>query len=65
MLLLYSMGLGIPFVISAIFIDKLKGGFDFIKRNYGIINKVCGAFLILIGVLMASGTLTKFLRTLA
>ena len=34
MLLCYSLGLGIPFVVSAILIDKLKGAFDFIKRNY-------------------------------
>ena len=55
MLLLYSLGLGIPFVVSAIIIDKLKTAFDFIKRNYSIINKICGILLIVIGVLMMTG----------
>ena len=55
MLLLYSLGLGIPFIVSAIIIDKLKTAFDFIKRNYAIINKICGILLIVIGVLMMTG----------
>lgn len=55
MLLLYSLGLGIPFVVSALLIDKLKTTFDFIKKNYGIINKVCGVLLIVIGILMMTG----------
>ena len=33
MLMCYSLGLGIPFVASAILIDKLKGAFNFIKKN--------------------------------
>lgn len=61
MLAAYSLGLGIPFVLSAVMIDYLKTAFDFIKRNYGIINKVCGGMLILIGILMASGTMGKLL----
>lgn len=55
MLLLYSLGLGIPFVVSALLIDKLKTTFDYIKKNYGIINKVCGVLLIVIGILMMTG----------
>ena len=54
MLLLYSIGLGVPFVVSAVLIDKLKNAFDFIKRNYRIINIICGLLLILVGVLMAT-----------
>jgi cytochrome c-type biogenesis protein len=65
MLLAYSMGLGIPFLISAVLIDQLKGTFDWIKRNYRIINAVCGGFLILVGVMMATGTLGKMLALLS
>ncbi len=64
MLLSYSLGLGVPFLTSAVLIDQLKSAFTFIKRNYGIINKVCGVLLILVGVLMATGLLTKFLNIL-
>lgn len=65
MLLSYSAGLGIPFMMSAVLIDKLKSTFDFIKKHYGMINKVCGIFLILIGVLMATGMFGKFLALLS
>ena len=61
MLLLYSLGLGIPFFISAILIDKLKGAFGFIKSHYNVINAVCGIFLIIIGLLMMSGLFGRFL----
>lgn len=65
MLLVYSLGLGIPFMISAVLIDYLKSAFDWIKRHYNIINIVCGAFLILVGVLMATGTFGRLMALLA
>lgn len=64
MLLCYSLGLGIPFVISAVLIDKLKGAFNFIKRNYKIINIICGSLLIVVGILMMTGLLGRFLAVL-
>lgn len=65
MLLAYSLGLGIPFLLSAVLIDALKGAFDWVKRHYQIINLLSGGFLILIGILMASGMLGRLLRQLA
>ena len=64
MLLLYSMGLGIPFVVSALLIDKLKGAFKFIKKHYNVINAICGVLLIAIGVLMMTGFLGRVLSVL-
>ena len=64
MLLCYSLGLGIPFLISAVLIDALKGAFGWVKRHYRIINLLSGSFLILIGVLMASGLLGLLLGLL-
>lgn len=64
MLLCYSLGLGIPFIISALLIDKLKSTFAFIKKNYRIINMVCGGFLIVIGILMTTGAMGRFLALL-
>ena len=52
MMLLYSIGLGIPFIISAVLIDKLKNIFDYIKRNYGVIKKISGIILIISGIYM-------------
>lgn len=65
MLLTYSLGLGIPFLLSAVLIDQLKGAFNFIKRHYTLINRICGGLLILIGILMATGILGDVLQTLA
>ena len=64
MLLSYSLGLGVPFLISAVLIDQLKGAFNFIKRNYEVVNKICGGLLIAVGVLMATGLLTRMLNAL-
>ena len=65
MLLAYSLGLGVPFILSAVLIDKLKSAFDWIKRNYKVINVVSGSLLILIGILMAAGTLGRLLSLLS
>ena len=64
MLLFYSLGLGVPFLISAILIDNLKNTFTFIKKHYNIINIICGAFLVVIGILMMTGTIGKILSLL-
>ena len=50
LILLYSLGLGVPFIISAIFIEKLKEAFNFIKQHYIIIEKISGIILILMGL---------------
>ncbi len=65
MLLVYSIGLGIPFFISAILIDKVKGAFNFIKKHYRTVNIVCGSFLVVVGVLMATGLFGKFISLLS
>ncbi len=65
MLLLYSLGLGIPFFISAILIDKLRGAFTFIKKHYNVINTICGVLLIIMGVLMATGLFSRLMNLLS
>ena len=65
MLAVYSLGLGIPFAASALLIDRLKGAFDFIKKNYKVINIICGSLLIATGILMATGYLGLYLRYLS
>lgn len=65
MLVVYSAGLGIPFVISALLLDRLKGTFAVIKKHYRVINIVCGVFLIIIGVLMMTGLFGYFMAFLS
>ena len=65
MLLSYSLGLGIPFLLSAVLIDYMKTAFDWIKQNYKIINSLSGGLLVLVGILMATGTLGRFLSLIS
>ena len=61
MLFVYSLGLGVPFILSSLLINSLKSSFDFIKRNYRIINNISGIFLILVGIMMMTGIFTKLI----
>lgn len=65
MLFAYSLGLGVPFMFSAVLIDKLKSTLDFIKKNYRIVNAVCGGLLIVVGIMMATGTLGRLMVLLS
>ena len=65
MLLAYSVGLGIPFLISAVLIDQLKSAFQWIKQHYRAINIICGSLLVLIGITMATGLLGRLLTLLS
>jgi cytochrome c-type biogenesis protein len=65
LLLCYSLGLGIPFIVSAVLIGSLKSAFDFIKRHYNVITIVSGIFLILVGIFMMTGHLGKLLSVLS
>ena len=64
LLFVYSLGLGIPFLLSALLIDQLTGTFNAIKRHYNVINKACGLFLIAVGILMACGLLGRWMALL-
>ena len=65
MLLCYSLGLGLPFLMSAVLIDKLKSAFNWIKAHYDLVNKISGGALVLVGILMATGTLGRLLSALS
>lgn len=55
LLLCYSLGLAIPFMAFALFISYMENAVRFIKNNYGVINKICGIGLMIVGVLMILG----------
>ena len=65
MLLAYSLGLGVPFLLSAVLIDQLKGAFNWVKRNYTVINAISGSLLSIVGIAMATGLLDRLLRILS
>ena len=39
--------------------------FSYIKSHYNVVNKVCGGLLVLVGILMATGVLGRFLTVLS
>ncbi len=59
MLAVYSAGLGIPFLITAIAFGRATTAFGFIKRHYTAIIAGGGLILVFMGVLVFTGELTR------
>ena len=60
----YSLGLGIPFLITSLAINQFFGAAKRIRRYYHAIELTSGALLIVIGVLILTGQLTLIVRML-
>ena len=48
----YSLGLGVPFIVSGLAFARLSGVFGWVKRHFRVINLIAGALLIGFGVLL-------------
>jgi cytochrome c-type biogenesis protein len=59
LLLFYSAGLAVPFLITAVAFTRATTAFEWIRRHYAVINAVAGALLIAIGVLVFTGELFR------
>jgi len=64
LLLVYSAGLGLPFVVAALAFDGVSGRIKVLKRHYRGVQIVAGAVLLVSGVLLASGLLGRLVRLL-
>ena len=51
----YCLGLGLPFVLTAIAFRKAMGAFGFVKRHYQAVMRIGGGMLVVIGVLLVTG----------
>ena len=56
---MYAVGLGLPFILSAIFINRAMGVMNRLKRHMGLIEKVMGILLIAVGVMMLTGAFSR------
>jgi cytochrome c-type biogenesis protein len=65
LLVCYSLGLGVPFLLVGLGVRKLMGAFGWIKRHYRPIAAVSGAFLVFVGVLLFTGAFTRVFAPLA
>jgi cytochrome c-type biogenesis protein len=59
LLAVYSLGLAVPFLITAVAFTRATTAFAFVKRHYALINGVAGALLIGIGILVLTGELFR------
>ena len=65
LLILYSAGLGIPFLLTGIAFNYAIRVFKVIKRNYRTIELFSGVLLLIIGVLVATNQFTRLSSWLA
>lgn len=68
LLVVYSLGLGVPFVVSGLAFGRLTGAFAWVKQHYRVINLVAGLLLVAFGLVLltnhvgqVSGALQRFL----
>jgi len=61
LLFMYSVGLGIPFVLVGLGVTRLMGAFRFVSRNYRWFAGISGVLLIALGVLLMTGLWTTLL----
>ncbi|MBQ2219410.1 MAG: sulfite exporter TauE/SafE family protein [Elusimicrobia bacterium] len=59
LLLIYSLGLAIPFILTALFVSKFLTLFNSLKKYYKVIEIISGTLLILMGILIISGGFNK------
>jgi cytochrome c-type biogenesis protein len=65
LLAVYSAGLAVPFVLTALFFGYMTSAFDAVKRHYGAVILAGGVLLVALGVLMVSGQFTQINQTLS
>jgi cytochrome c-type biogenesis protein len=60
LLAVYSLGLGLPFILAGLFFSQFLGARERMKRHFETLRIVSGAFLVFIGLLIALGRLQRF-----
>ena len=65
LLVAYSLGLGVPFVVSGLALGRLTGAFGWVKRHSRIINAVAGALLVAFGLLLLTDNVSWLSRHVA
>lgn len=58
LLLVYSLGLGVPFLLAALAVERFTHWFQRYRRFIPVVTKLSGAVLVLVGALLATGYFT-------
>ena len=53
--LAYALGLGVPFLIAGLAFDRFAGAMGWVKRHQGVLQKIGGGVMVLVGVLLITG----------
>jgi cytochrome c-type biogenesis protein len=61
-MLVYCLGLGLPFLLFAALTDRLQGAIRAVNRHLGVINLAAGALLLVFGLLLLTNEFTFFNR---
>lgn len=56
----YAAGLGVPFLLSALFLERAMGVMARLKRHMKLIERLMGALLIVVGLALLTGTFSAF-----
>ncbi len=56
----YAMGLGVPFLLAAIFLNRSMVLMNKLKRHMGVIEKVMGGLLLFVGFMLVTGLFATF-----
>ena len=62
LLMVYSLGLGVPFLCFALIFGRISGPLRRLNRFYGVISLASGLFLVGIGLLLLTDTLARLSR---
>lgn len=65
LLFVYSLGLGVPFMLTAILFSQVRPILSFMQRYSLVINRIAGVLLIIVGVLIISGAFSQVALWLA
>lgn len=57
---IYALGLGIPFLLAALFMTRAMGLMNRIKRHMKLIERIMGGLLVLVGLALLTGAFTSF-----
>ena len=59
LLAFYSLGLAVPFLLTAVAFDRMTSAWTWIRDHYLVVTAVSGAVLIFMGTLILTGELTR------
>ncbi|MFN4057258.1 MAG: cytochrome c biogenesis CcdA family protein [Roseinatronobacter sp.] len=60
MLGVYALGLGLPFLLAAIFVQRSMALMQRLKRHMGLIEKIMGLMLLAVGIALVTGAFSAF-----